>query len=251
VLILLDMDDVIVDFEAGVRTAWDAEHPDMPLLPTEQRTQFKWAEDHPEAYRQPLNELIRRPGFFASLPPMPGALQAIAEMVADGHQVFLCSAPPNSAPHAVAEKTQWVIDHLGSEWTDRLMLTRDKTLARGDVLVDDKPEVVGALEPVWEHVHYDRPYNRDTGKRRITNWANWRQILTPGVEQPHAESTIAGAITAEPGAKTPAASAEVTPAASAEVTPAVRPSSLPAHPTSSPVAPTPVVPAHDVTELDL
>lgn len=210
------MDDVIVDFEAGLRAAWDTEHPDMPLLASEDRRLFKWADEHPPEYRQLLNQLIRRPGFFASLLPMAGALDAVREMVEEGHTVFICSAPPNASPHALAEKTQWVIDHLGGDWTDRLVLTRDKTLVMGDVLVDDKPEVTGAVVPVWEHVHYDRPYNRDTANRRITNWANWRQVLTPSVEQ-----------------------ASDTPLASAH---ADRPGVVPTPPT---------LPQHDATELDL
>ena len=34
-------------------------------------------------------------------------------------------------------------EHLGSEFTKRVILTRDKTLVRGDVLIDDKPTIGG------------------------------------------------------------------------------------------------------------
>jgi hypothetical protein len=44
-------------------------------------------------------------------------------------------------------------------------------------LIDDKPEITGVeKEPTWEHILYDRPYNRGINKRRIT-WGNWKDIL--------------------------------------------------------------------------
>jgi len=30
--------------------------------------------------------------------------------------------------------------------------------------------------PSWEHIFYDRPYNRDMEKRRLT-WENWKDVL--------------------------------------------------------------------------
>ena len=33
--------------------------------------------------------------------------------------------------------------HLGSEFTERVMPTRDNALVRGDVLIDDKPTIGG------------------------------------------------------------------------------------------------------------
>ena len=45
------------------------------------------------------------------------------------------------------------------------------------VLIDNKPVITGVeAHPEWEHILYDRPYNREVNKRRIT-WENWRDIL--------------------------------------------------------------------------
>ena len=41
----------------------------------------------------------------------------------------------------------------------------DKTLVRGDVLIDDKPHVTGSNAPTWQHLLYDAPYNRDIERR--------------------------------------------------------------------------------------
>lgn len=61
-----------------------------------------------------------------------------------------CSAPDSNEPHiphsrfCCQEKWEWVREHLGDEFLDRVILTRDKTVVRADLLVDDKPRITGA-----------------------------------------------------------------------------------------------------------
>ena len=38
---------------------------------------------------------------------------------------------------------EWVEEHLGRDWTLRLILTRDKTVVNGHILIDDKPKITG------------------------------------------------------------------------------------------------------------
>jgi 5'-nucleotidase len=57
-----------------------------------------------------------------------------------------------------------------------MIVTRDKTLVYGDVLVDDNPAIVGAHTPAWTHVVYDQPYNRTIDGPRMT-WTDWRDVL--------------------------------------------------------------------------
>lgn len=37
----------------------------------------------------------------------------------------------------------WVEKHLGQEFLEQVILTRDKTLITGDILIDDKPDIQG------------------------------------------------------------------------------------------------------------
>ena len=97
-------------------------------------------------------------------------------MLDAGHDVRICTAPLSRFTHCVPEKFQWVEDHLGPEWVARIVLTKDKTLVRGDVLIDDKPEVTGRLVPTWEHLVFEAPYNTASRGRRV-NWGNWREFL--------------------------------------------------------------------------
>ena len=176
-LILLDMDDVLADFERGFLGRWRKKYPRSPFIPIEQRTVFFLENQYPQWCRPAIKRLIRAPGFFLNLEPVAGAPEAVAEMTALGHRVFICSSPRPDCPNCALEKILWVERHLGADLAGRLILTGDKTLVRGDILIDDKPEITGALAPVWEHVLFDFPYNRRVaGKRRLT-WADWRQVL--------------------------------------------------------------------------
>jgi len=112
--------------------------------------------------------------------PNDYGIEAVKEMLSEGHDVFLVSAPdPNCTDLCAYEKVQWVVDQLGVEWKQRLILTRDKTLIRGDILFDDKPTVVdGLMEPIWRHVFFTQPYNKRFDDRpRIDKWQDWRRAL--------------------------------------------------------------------------
>jgi 5'-nucleotidase len=88
-------------------------------------------------------------GFYRNLPPVPGAIKAVTDLLAEGFGVYICTSPLEQYQHCVLEKYEWVEEHLGSEFTTRVILTRDKTLVRGDVLIDDKPTIGGISTPQW------------------------------------------------------------------------------------------------------
>ncbi|NLE46046.1 MAG: 5'-3'-deoxyribonucleotidase [Chloroflexi bacterium] len=175
--VLVDMDGVLADMDAGLERDWQALYGDEPLIPTEDRMGAHFAGGHPADRVRRLRSVAAAPGFFLSLPPIAGSVESVTAMREMGIDVFICSTPLSEYEHCVTEKYQWVEGHLGREWTRRLILTSDKTLVRGDVLIDDKPEVKGLDVPSWEHVVFDQPYNRHvTGKRRL-DWMNWRFVL--------------------------------------------------------------------------
>ena len=175
-LILIDQDNVLADFEAGFRDAWDASGHPHPALPAHARTTFYIRDDYPAHLRREVEAIYTAPGFFRELPPLPGALEAIAALLQAGHDVRICTSPLQGYHHCAMEKFEWVERHLGADCLHRLILTRDKTLVHGDVLVDDNPHITGARTPDWRHILYDQPYNRHLPGPRMT-WANWREVL--------------------------------------------------------------------------
>ncbi len=176
--ILIDMDDVLADFDGEFLRRWRERHPEKMYVPLEERKTFYVKESYPEVLRPLITEIYTEPSFFRALPPVAGAIESVKEMEQMGLEVFICTSPLSMYKNCVLEKYEWVDAHLGSEWVKRIVLTKDKTLVKGDYLIDDKPVITGAESvPMWEHVLYDRPYNKDIQRKRLT-WQNWKQVLS-------------------------------------------------------------------------
>lgn len=178
-VVLVDLDGVVVDWDAGFLSAWrglfakwaggsaapaSLESGDgldsfacskdiarlSTLLPTthasgapapepERHRNFEMPLCLPKEYRPLAEALFHLPGFFLSLPLKRGAVKALFEMQACNVEVMLCSAPLMSSAYCAQEKVEWIRRHLGDFWLSRLILTCEKSGMKGDILIDDKP----------------------------------------------------------------------------------------------------------------
>ncbi len=185
-IILVDMDNTLADFDVALLERWRELYPNEFHVPLEKRTTFYTFLDYPEHLQDKIHDLCHSEGFIRNLPPVEGGIEAVKEMLERGHDVRFCSSHLFQYDNSVLEKYRWIEQHFGRKLVDRIVFTRDKTLIHGDILIDDKPAISGLRKPDWEHVIYDRPYNRQiTGQRRLT-WANWRDILFPEETEPAA-----------------------------------------------------------------
>lgn len=175
--ILVDMDGVITDFDQEFLQRWRQRHPDKLYIPLEQRTAFYVRDEYPEELKPLVSEILLESSFFEEMVAVPGAREALEEMDAKGWEVFICSSPMTFYGNCVIEKYKWVETFLGAAWVKKIILTKDKTIIKADYLIDDRPEVTGLeSNPAWEHILYDRPYNRGVNKRRLT-WENWKDVI--------------------------------------------------------------------------
>ena len=135
------------------------------MLTTTAATRKNWgiAEDVDEPYKEEVKKIFREPGFTESLQPITGAVTALKQMVAEGHDVRLCTSPLVNQPMGVGEKFVWLAAVLGDEWKKRIIITSDKTLVKGQVLIDDKLDIVDEKSacnpPEWKqcattHAHH-------------------------------------------------------------------------------------------------
>jgi len=176
-LILIDQDGPLVDFEKGFLDRWQTQYPDEFFVPLDQRKTLHLREEYPPRLRDKVEAIYCAPGFYLELPPTSGCRDAINALRELGHDIRICTAPLSRYENCVLEKYQWVEKHLGREFTKKVILTKDKTVIRGDVLIDDNPTITGVFAPEWEHVLFEAPYNRSiTGKRRL-RWHNWQEVL--------------------------------------------------------------------------
>ena len=175
-IVLVDMDDVVAEFEKRIFELIMEKHPEKKDLLEKPRNSLNLGEDFPEI-KDLIDEVKSESGLTEDLEQVKGSVNALKKILGRGHNVFICTSPLTNYRNSVLEKYKWIEKNLGKEWTKKIILTKDKTLIRGDILIDDNPEINGLKNPEWEHVIFDRPYNRHVkGKKRIT-WENWEKVL--------------------------------------------------------------------------
>jgi 5'(3')-deoxyribonucleotidase len=77
-------------------------------------------------------------GFFSALKPIPGAVQSIKLLHRSGYNIYFLSKSTWSRPTAWAEKVLWVQKYFNEpEFEQRLIISANKGLLKGDVLIDD------------------------------------------------------------------------------------------------------------------
>lgn len=140
--LFLDADGVLFDFEGAAREAG--------LLPSQ-------AKD--------------KPGFFRGLKLLPGAKEAVRELVSiEGLLVFVATKIPDENPLAATEKLQSFREHL-PELQERIIITPNKGLLGTveDILVDDRPHKANASYFRGALVHF--------GSKGLEGWAQVLPVL--------------------------------------------------------------------------
>ncbi|XP_066496745.1 5'(3')-deoxyribonucleotidase, mitochondrial isoform X4 [Tiliqua scincoides] len=185
--VLVDMDGVLADFEGGFLKKFQARYPDQPYVPLEDRRGF-WVSEQYERLQPGLSEkaisIWESKNFFIELDPLPGAVEAVKQMAKlKETDVFICTSPIKKYRYCPYEKYAWVEKHLGQEFLEQIVLTRDKTVVSGDLLIDDRPDIIGAEQsPSWEHILFTACHNKHlelpTPLRRLHSWTDdWKSIL--------------------------------------------------------------------------
>lgn len=159
-IVLVDMDGPLADFDQLFfrrcrENGWS--------LDCERRQQrHRFATDHmpDERERRLAREMVNTPGWFADLPVTDGALAGL-NALADVADVWICSKPLEANPTCRDEKAKWLVEHFGAQWERRLILAPDKSLVRGDILLDDAPKRRWFDRAYWTPVLFDAPFNRD------------------------------------------------------------------------------------------
>ncbi len=127
-IVFLDMDGVIVNFDGRVREITGL-------------TSFG---------REEARDAMRTPNFFVNLDPLPGAISQVQDLLEwlPG-QVQILSAIPQSDPglgdEARAQKIQWLQEHI-PELASTAQVVSDKGSVgtSDDILIDDHPDWNGA-----------------------------------------------------------------------------------------------------------
>lgn len=148
-ILYIDMDNTLVDFDGG-----------MDAVPEEVKATLPYN----EKWHDLSFDLL--PGYFASLQPMQGAMEAVRQLYDSGRfDMYLLSASPWNNASAAMEKQEWVRRYFGegkdSIFYERLILSFHKHLSMGDYLIDDSTNN-GAGRFSGELIQF--------GSERFPNW---------------------------------------------------------------------------------
>lgn len=156
--ILVDLDGIVADFFKLLFREYEretGESVDVSQILSWDMAKFV---QHPDT----LNQIFSRQGFFTRLDPIPGAVEAVKELHAGGHEVVIVSSP--CTHHSAAEKLEWCARHLPFLDQKNVWIGHKKHHVRGDVLIDDGPHNISAYRA--EHpgallLGISYPYNLD------------------------------------------------------------------------------------------
>jgi 5'-nucleotidase len=109
-IIHIDMDDTICDYSSAYRMA-------SKKCPDQKYPQSQY-------------------GFFTSLKPLPNSIEIIFELDKI-YDVYILTRPSIYNPLSYTEKAIWIKDHLGFNWLNKLILACNKSMLKGDYLIDD------------------------------------------------------------------------------------------------------------------
>lgn len=177
--VLVDMDSVIADWDVTFREHTADLVNDLPAGYYDNPT-FNLFENLEQDLIDEVLSRMNRPGFYREIPPIAGAREALNKMLDNGINVRIATSPWLSNPTCCDDKVWWNGHHLGDRFPERTQITRDKTGLLGDILFDDKPDVLGEFTPVFEHVYFSQRYNKHrTDHRRIDNWTDgsWEDLV--------------------------------------------------------------------------
>ena len=134
--------------------------------------------------KQIAREITLKEEIFYNLKPLEGGIEFVREMSDFTPHFYFCTSNLSSNPHCAPGKMSWVRKHLGDAFVKKLIITKNKFLVKGDVLIDDAPSIKGEdvsqdIKQEWTRVIFDQPYNQGTPGLRMS-WATWKNVLVFG-----------------------------------------------------------------------
>jgi len=131
--LFVDLDGVMCDF----RGAFDNYRKETP---EQKYPQSKW-------------------GFFLKLEPIPGAIESF-NLLKEHYDVWILTRPSFRNVNSYTEKAQWVWDYLGFDIVEKTIMCGDKSLLKGDILIDDDDKA-GQPDFEGEWLHFGKEDFKD------------------------------------------------------------------------------------------
>ena len=116
-------------------------------------------------------------GFFLFLEPIEGAIESVRALEKQ-YDVWILSRPSFHNVHCYTEKALWIQRHLGFEMQKKLILCGNKSLVKGDYLIDDSKRD-GQTEFEGKHMWF--------GSKE---YPDWKSVIDELIPQSDAKGNI-------------------------------------------------------------
>lgn len=176
--ILVDMDDVLENMGRALVESLDF----MYGLDVEYDDVRSWdiAGYFPTLTKEQVFEPLDNPIFWRCIvEPIPRAREVLELLIEDGHEIYVVTA---SHPNTIQSKIpDFLFKHYPFITLDKVIITQNKQMIRGDVLIDDAPHNLIGGE--YKGVLFNAPHNssfdaESAGLVRAKNWSEIYSILT-------------------------------------------------------------------------
>ena len=175
--ILVDMDDVLEQLLDGMIRYINSRYGTKTTL--DDIREWELASAFPGLSREQIYSPELDPDFWKDVKPMPGANEALQKLIADGHEIYIVTA---SLYQTLPEKMDEVLFRYFPyiSW-DHVIVTHNKHLIHGDVLVDDGPHNLTGGS--YRKILFEAPHNRNfdessIGAKRARTWEEVYELIS-------------------------------------------------------------------------
>jgi len=168
--IAIDMDGVIAD-EVTQLLSWYEVHYDVKVHPGEIIGKH---EDDVVPHKDAYTRLSKMPGFFRTMPVMPGAVEAVKELQ-ERFDIYIVSAAMQY-PHCLSEKREWLTEHFPFIDWRHIVFCGDKSIIGTNYMIDDHIKNLDYFKgrTIMFHAFHNVNHTHHT---RASNWQHVLALL--------------------------------------------------------------------------
>jgi 5'-nucleotidase len=164
--IAIDMDGVIADTEKHFIDWYERDY--GIRVKREDILGLTEAEAFPDGA---VRKFVYTPGFFATLPVMTGAIEALKKLQ-ENFDIYIVSAAVEF-PQSLSEKLTWLNTHFPFITWKNIIFCGDKSIINTDFMIDDLIRNLDTFK--GETLMFDAFYNINHKHHRRVN--NWQEVL--------------------------------------------------------------------------